>query len=57
MWRILGIDKMTKRLVEVTVADNPQEKTIILRQEENNYDCVWAVRIRLPLLTHRMASA
>jgi hypothetical protein len=46
MWRIVGIDRITKKLVEVTTADNPAEKEIILRQEARNYDDLRAVSLR-----------
>jgi len=46
MWRIIGVDKVTFKLVEVTTADNPAEKEIILRQEARNYDDLRAVPLR-----------
>jgi hypothetical protein len=46
MWRIIGTDKVTLKLVEVTTADNPAEKEIILRQEARNYDDLRAVSLR-----------
>ena len=49
MWRIVGIDRITKKLVEVTTADNPAEKRIILRQEARHYDDLRAVGLRTPM--------
>ena len=49
MWTIIGVDKVTGKLVEVTTADNPAEKEIILRQEARNYDDVRAVPLRTPM--------
>ena len=46
MWTIIGYDKVTGKLVEVTTADNPAEKEIILRQEARNYDDLRAVSLR-----------
>ena len=46
MWRIIATDKITGRIVEVAVADNPAEKEIILRQEARNYDDLRAVSLR-----------
>lgn len=46
MWTIVGVDKVTGKLVEVTTADNPAEKEIILRQEARNYDDLRAVPLR-----------
>jgi len=46
MWRIMGVDKITKRVVNVAVADNVVEKGIMLKQERRNYEFVWAVPIR-----------
>jgi hypothetical protein len=46
IWRIIGTDKVTLKLVEVTTADNPAEKEIILRQEARNYDDLRAVSLR-----------
>ncbi len=53
MWRIVGIDRITKKLVEVTTADNPAEKRIILRQEARNYDDLRAVSLRMPMVERR----
>jgi hypothetical protein len=57
MWRIVGTDKVTKRLVEVTVADNPAERRMILREERHNYDDVRAVSIRMPMFERRVQAA
>ena len=46
MWTIIGHDRVTGKLVEVTTADNPAEKEIILRQEARNYDDLRAVSLR-----------
>jgi hypothetical protein len=54
MWRIIGTDKVTLKLVEVTTADNPAEKEIILRQEARNYDDLRAVSLRALLPGARM---
>ena len=48
MWRIIGVDKFTKRVVDVAIADNAAEKRIILREERCNYEFIWSVPIRLP---------
>jgi hypothetical protein len=56
MWRIVGVDRITKKLVEVATADNPAEKTIILRQEAKNYDDLRAVSMRLPMEGGRQVS-
>lgn len=47
MWQIFGVDKITKRVVDVAVADNATEKRIILNQERYNYEPIWSVPIRL----------
>ena len=47
MWTIVGVDKVTGKLVEVTTADNPAEKEIILRQEARNYDDLRAIPLRV----------
>jgi len=47
IWRIIGTDKITLKTVEVTTADNPAEKEIILRQEARNYDDLRAVPLRV----------
>jgi hypothetical protein len=47
MWRIIATDKITGRIVEVAVADNPAEKEIILRQEARNYDDLRAIPLRM----------
>ena len=56
MWRIIGTDRITKKLVEVTTADNPAEREIILRQEAKNYDDLRAVSLRLPMEGQRQVS-
>lgn len=53
IWRIVGTDKVTKRLVEVTVADNPAERRMILREERHNYDDLRAVPLRMPMFGQR----
>jgi len=53
MWRIVGVDKVTMKLVEVTTADNPAEKRIILREERHNYDDLRAVPLRMPMCGQR----
>ena len=47
MWRIVGVDKITKKTVDIATADNIAEKRIIMRQEYKNYDCLNAVRINM----------
>jgi hypothetical protein len=37
MWRVVGICKETLRAVEVAVASNAAELSMILRQERGNY--------------------
>jgi len=54
MWKIVGYDKVTGKLVEVTTADNPAEKTIILRQEAGNYDDLRAVSLRTQSFGRRL---
>jgi hypothetical protein len=54
MWRIVGVDKVTLKTVEVTTADNPAEKEIVLRQEKHNYDDLRAVPLRMPAFVHSM---
>jgi hypothetical protein len=49
MWRIIATDKITGKLVEVTVADNPAERRMILREERRNYDDLRAVPLRMPM--------
>lgn len=53
MWRIVGTDKITKRLVEVTVADNPAERRMILREERHNYDDLRAMPLRMSMFGQR----
>jgi hypothetical protein len=53
MYQIVGIDKITGELVDVTKADNATEKDIILRQEAKNYDGVWATHYRILSWSHR----
>jgi hypothetical protein len=48
IWRIVGVDRITKKVVEVATADNPMEKEMILRQEARNYDDLRAVSLRMP---------
>jgi hypothetical protein len=57
MWRIIGVDKVTMKVVEVTTADNPAERRMILREERRNYDDLRAVPLRMPMFRHREASA
>ena len=53
IWRIIGTDKVTMKVVEVTVADNPAEKEIILREERRNYDDLRAVPLWMPMAGRR----
>lgn len=48
MWRIVGKDKKTGKVVEITVADNEAERKIILREEIHNYHDVRAVGMNVP---------
>ena len=47
MYRIIGTDKVTMRLVDVTTADNEAEKRMILRQEAKNYYNLQAIPLRM----------
>lgn len=47
MWRIMGVDKVTGREVEVAIATNEAERKEILRQERGNYLDLRAVRVRV----------
>jgi len=49
MWRIIATDKITGKTVEVTVADNPAERRMILREERRNYDVLRALPLWMPL--------
>ena len=53
MWRIVGTDKVTMKVVEITIADNPAERRMILREERRNYDDLRAVPLRMPLAGRR----
>ena len=53
IWRIIGADKVTMKVVEVTVADNPAERRMILREEARNYDDLRAVPLWMPLAGRR----
>jgi hypothetical protein len=53
IWRIVGIDKVTNKLVEITIADNPAERRMILREERHNYDDLRAVPLRMPVCGQR----
>jgi hypothetical protein len=53
IWRIIANDKITGKVVEVTVADNPAERRMILREEARNYDDLRAVPLRMPMFEHR----
>jgi hypothetical protein len=53
MWRIIGVDKVTMKVVEVTTADNPAERRMILREERRNYDDLRAVPLRVATFRHR----
>lgn len=55
MWRIVGEDKTTGKTVEITTADNPTEKVMILREEARNYRNVRAVGMSVPLEGRRRA--
>jgi hypothetical protein len=52
IWRIIGTDKVTMKVVEITVADNPAERRMILREERRNYDDLRAVPLRMPMFGH-----
>jgi hypothetical protein len=45
MWSIVGVDKVTGKLVEVATATNATEKARILSEERLNYFQLRAVRI------------
>ena len=47
MYRIIGTDKVTMRLVDVTIADNDAEKRMILREERKNYYNLRAIPLRM----------
>jgi hypothetical protein len=53
MCRIIATDKITGKIVEVTVADNPAERRMILREERHNYDGLRAVPLRMPMFGQR----
>jgi len=53
MWRIIATDKITGKIVEVTIADNPAERRMILREERHNYDDLRAVPLRMPMFEQR----
>jgi hypothetical protein len=53
MWRIIANDKITGKLVELAIADNPAERRMILREEARNYDDLRAVPLRMPMFEHR----
>ena len=55
MFRIVGVDKVTNRLVDVAIADNDAEKRMILREEHHNYDDLRAVPMRMLMFGHRRA--
>ena len=57
MWRIIGTDKVTMRVVEVTVADNPAERRMILREERKNYYDLRAIPLRVSYQAFRAAEA
>ncbi len=49
MWRVIGVDRRTGKLVEVSTADNFAEKEMILREEARNYDDLRAVSMGAPI--------
>jgi len=53
MWRIIANDKITGKLVELAIADNPAERRMILREEARNYDDLRAVPLRVATFRHR----
>ncbi|MCL5883994.1 MAG: hypothetical protein M1377_01335 [Deltaproteobacteria bacterium] len=47
IFRIIGTDKVTNRLVDVAIADNDTEKRMILREERKNYYDLRAIPLRM----------
>jgi hypothetical protein len=47
MWTIVGIDRITLRLIEVSIATNETERRTILREEQKNYFDLRATRVRM----------
>lgn len=47
IYRIVGVDKITNRLVDVAIADNDAEKRMILREERRNYYDLRAIPLRM----------
>jgi len=45
MWSIVGVDKITGKLVDVATATNETERERILSEERRNYFRLRAVRI------------
>lgn len=45
MWRILAVERFTEKLIELAIASCEAERDRILREERENYEDVWAVRV------------